>query len=132
MKRWLAIVWLIAYMAFSSVEFALFARDLTIWAPVPMMPNLLPGVLATASALLCGLFFPAGLPGWGRSRVVWAIRFVLLAFVLFFVLRWSGVLTEALPPLLRMLETRCPAWAVHAAAFLAACGLTGSRRRLER
>lgn len=128
MKRWLAIVWLIAYMAFSSVEFALFARDLAIWAPVPMMPNLLPGVLATASALLCGLCFPGNLPAWGRTKIVLGIRLILLAFVLFFVLRWSGILTGALPPLLRMLETRCPAWVVHATAFLASYGWIGKNQ----
>ena len=92
MKRWLAVVWLIAYMAFSSVEFAVFARNLAISTSVPMMPNLLPGVLATASALLCGLCFPGNLPAWGRTKIVLGIRLVLLAFVLFFVLRWSGIL----------------------------------------
>lgn len=129
MKRWLAIVWLIAYMAFSSVEFALFAQDLAIWAPVSMMPNLLPGILATASALLCGLCFPGNLPAWDRTKIVLGIRIVLLAFVLFFVLRWSGILTGALPPLLRMLETRCPAWVIHAAAFLAGYGWTSKNPR---
>lgn len=128
MKRWLASVWLVAYMAFSSVEFAVFARNLAISTSVPMMPNLLPGVLATASALLCGLCFPGNLPAWGRTKIILGIRLVLLAFVLFFVLRWSGILAGALPPLLRMLEIRCPAWVVHAAAFLAGSGwMTGKR-----
>ncbi|MDR3766126.1 MAG: hypothetical protein Q3Y08_03695 [Butyricicoccus sp.] len=126
MKRWLAIVWLVAYMAFSSVEFAVFARNLAISTSVPMMPNLLPGVLATASALLCGLCFP--LPVWGRNKIVLGVRIVLLLFVLFFVLRWSGILASALPPLLRMLEIRCPAWVVHAAAFLAGYGWTTGKR----
>ena len=132
MKRWLAMVWLVAYMAFSSVEFAVFARELTAFSPAPLMPNLLPGVLATASALLCGLCFPGNLPAWGRTKIVLGIRLVLLAFALFFVLRWSGILTEELPPLLRALETRCPAWAVHAAAFLAGYGLAGRQPRADR